>query len=407
VAATTATGIGLKESDMRGWRAPGIALLVAAVAGAALAPIGATARASGAGSWPMLADGPAHNGVNRAESTLTTSNVSGLHVLHTYPAWTEIQADTVYQVIVGNLGYSVTSGTRGGANTYITAFKLPSGSRAWRHQISSHNQTWNYVPAVANGVLFVGGESAMYAFNANTGHQLWTTNVPGIAWFNEVTVTNGVVYADTYQGETVYAFNATTGHVMWSAAPAGCCLTGAVTVSGSLAYVEQSGELFAYNATTGVLAFTAPTDGGGDTVAVSGGVAFVQTANDLQAYNASTGGSLWAAVTESGDVVSSLTPAVDGSTVIVGTTRYLIAFAASTGNRLWTYDTGSDGTEFLPPAIANGVVYAGSGSNGLQAFNEATGAVLYSDNVGFCWSAVVSNGFVYAPCTLGETVWGL
>jgi outer membrane protein assembly factor BamB len=392
---------------MRGWRAPGIALLVAAVAGAALAPIGAAARASGTGAWPMFADGPAHNGVNRAESTLTTSSVSGLHVTHTYPAWTEIEADTLYQVIVGNLGYGVTGGTSGGANTYITAFNLPSGSRAWRHQISSQRQSWNYVPAVANGDLYVGGESAMYAFNATTGHALWTTNVPSMSLFNEVTVNNGVVYADTYFGQTVYAFNASTGHLMWSVSPSGCCLTGAVTVSGSLAYVELVGELIAYNATTGAHVFTATVDGGGgDTVAVSGGVAFVQSANNLQAYNATTGAPKWSAATESGDVVASLTPAVDGSTVIVGTTRYLIAFSASTGHRLWTYDSGSDNTVFLPPGIANGVVYAGSG-NGLQAFNEATGAVLYSDDVGFCWSAVVSNGTVYAPCTDGETVWGL
>lgn len=392
---------------MRGWKVPGVALLVAAVAAAALAPIGAAARASGTGTWPMFADGPAHNGVNRAESTLTTSNVSGLHVTHTFPAWTQIQADTVYQVIVGNFGYSVTGGTRGGANTYITAFKLPSGSRAWRHQISSHNQSWNYIPAVVNGDLYVGGESAMYAFNATTGHALWTTNVPATSLFNEVTVTNGVVYADTYFGQTVYAFNASTGHLMWSVSPPGCCLTGAVTVSGSLAYIELGSTLIAYNATTGAHVFTAAVDGDGDTVAVSGGVVFVQTANNLQAYNASTGALKWTAATESGDVVSSLTPAVDGSTVIVGTTRYLIAFSASTGHRLWTYNSGTDGTEFLPPAIANGVVYAGSGGNGLQAFKEATGGVLYSDNVGFCWSAVVSNGTVYAPCTDGETVWGL
>ncbi len=350
---------------MRGWKAPGIALLVAAVAVAALAPIGAAARAPGTGAWPMFADGAAHNAVNRAETTLTPSNVSGLHVTHTYPGWTEIQADTVYQVIVGSFGYSVTSGTRGGANTYITAFHLPSGSRAWRHQISSHNQTWNYVPAVVNGVLFVGGKSAMFAFNATTGQALWTTSVSAIGWFNEVTVTNGVVYADTYQGQTVYAFNATTGHQMWSVIPPGCCLTGAVTVSGSLAYVELSGDLIAYNATTGAHVFTATAvGGGGDTVAVSGGVAFVQTANDLQAFNAATGTSLWSAATEAGNVVSSLTPAVDGSTVVVGTTRYLIAFSASTGHRLWTYDAGSDYAEFLPPAIANGVVYAGSGGNG-------------------------------------------
>ena len=371
------------------------AIVFAAVMGSA----GATGvAAAGTGDWPMFGDGAAHDSVNRAETTLTPANVSGLHVAHQYPGWTENQADTVYQVVVGNLGYSVIPGTRGGANTFITAFKLPSGSRAWRHQISSYGHSGNYVPAVANGVLYVGGDSAVYAFDATTGAAVWSTTLAGGA--EEVTVSGGMVYAGTS------AFNASNGHLIWTAAPSGCCLTGAITVAGGVAYIADNQKLFAYNATTGAHLFTSPAAGFGDTVAVSAGVVFLQSAHDLQAFNASTGAVLWTKPTEGGNSVSSLTPAVDGSTVVVGTTRYLIAFAASNGARLWTYNSGSDLTEYLPPAIANGVVYAGSIGIGLQAFSEAHGTVLYT-NRSACWSAIVSHGEVYAPCTGGETVWSL
>ena len=359
----------------------------------------------------MFADGPAHNGVNRAETTLTVSNVSGLHIARTYPAWGEIAADTVYQVIVGSLGYSVTPGTNGGANTFISAFQLPSGRRAWRHAVSSHNQSWNYVPAVSEGILYIGGDSQMTAYNAVSGALVWSTPVSPNSEFNEVTVANGMVYADTYYGETAYAFNASNGKVVWSVAPPGCCLTGAVTVSGGVAYIAQSQTLFAYKATTGEQIFAKADGGSTDTVAVSGGVVFVQSINGttgghLQAFNATSGARLWSVVTEAGNSYSSLTPAVDGSTVVVGTTRYLIAFAAGTGSRLWTYDTGTSFTDFLPPSIANGVVYAGSIGNGLQAVRESTGVVLYTSRSN-CWSAIVSHSEVFAPCTGGETVWSL
>jgi outer membrane protein assembly factor BamB len=367
---------------------------------ALVAPLSTGVLAAGTGNWPMFADGPAHNGDNRAETTLTTANVSGLHVAHTYGGWTEPVGST-YQVVVGSLGYSVVPAS-GGPN--ITAFNLPSGTRAWHHPISITGSFWNFVPAVVNGVLYIGGRSAMYAFNATSGAAVWTTSVPVQSMFNETTVSGGVVYGETYDGGKVYAFNATNGHTLWSRTPAGCCLTGAVTVSGGIAYVAQNQGLVAYNATTGAAVFTKAAAGYADTVAVSGGVVFLQSANDLQAFNTSTGALLWAKVTDTGGS-SSLTPAVDGSTVVVGTSRYLIAFAAATGARLWTFDSGSN-NDYLAPSIANGVVYAGSIGLGLQALNEANGNVLYTNGQN-CWYAIVSHGQVFAQCLGGETVWSL
>ena len=333
---------------------------------------------------------------NRAETTLTTTNVSGLHVAHTYPGWTTPPGASYprYQVVVGSLGYSVVSG-KGGPN--IQAFNLPSGTRAWHHPISITTR-WHFVPAVVNGGL-TWAVRAMYAVNADRVADVWTTSVPIQSLFNETTVSGGIVYAATYDTETVYAFDASNGHVLWSRAPAGCCMVGAVTVSGGIAYVAQNGELVAYNATTGASVFTTAAAGGADTVAVSGGVVFLQSANNLQEFNASTGALLWTEATDTGGSLS-VTPAVDGSTVVVGTLHYLIAFAASSGARLWTLDTGS----FETPSIANGVVYAGGGP--MQAVNEATGAVLYTNGQG-CDFAIVSHGEVYAQCVGGETVWSL
>jgi outer membrane protein assembly factor BamB len=354
----------------------------------------------------MFGDGPAHDSVNRAETTLSPTTVSGLHVVATYPGW--VGAETDYQLIVGNFGYAVTSS---GPSTYITAFHLPSGAKAWHHQLSGPRQGWLFAPAVSGTTLVVGGDSKMYAFNATTGAKEWAVSVAsGDSDFNEVTVANNIVYADTYYGApdgTLYAFNLATGRVIWSATPPGCCLVGAVSVSGALAYVSTSSGLLAYNAATGAPAFTAAVAEVTDTVAVSGGVAFVQSPYEMQALNATTGALLWTAALD--NYPGESPPAVDGNVVVASTGHSLIALAASTGARLWTV---SDGYDYSVPSIANGVVYgaalldAGTPDQGLQAISEATGHVLYAGDTG-CENAVVSDARVYADCSAGETVWGL
>jgi outer membrane protein assembly factor BamB len=212
------------------------------------------------------------------------------------------------------------------------------------------------------------------------------------------------VYASTYNTETVYAFDAATGRVVWRRTPYGCCLTGPVSIKDGLAYV-LNGALHVYDAATGSKVFTTRRNDYFETPAVNDGVVYLQRANDLVARSASTGAFLWSAHTMSGTSVSSLTPAVDGKTVVVGTTRYLIAFNAMTGARRWTIDGGFETTDYLVPAIANGVVYAGSIGGGMQAIDEMRGDVLFSAD-GICWSPIVAHSKIYVACN-EMTVFGL
>jgi outer membrane protein assembly factor BamB len=257
------------------------------------------------------------------------------------------------------------------------------------------------VAAISNGVLYVGGDNAMYAFNASTGTPLWKTQIsPPQApppEFSETTVAGSVVYAAT--PEKVYAFDAHTGAVLWFAVASGlCCPNGPVSVANGLAYVTEGNHLVAYNANTGSLVFTSSAPPGtffGSGTAVSNGVVYVQGHLVLDAFNATTGALLWTSPTMSQGVS---TPAVDGSTVVVSTWKYLIAFGASDGHRLWTLDGGAD----QQPVIANGVVYADTLHGtlyGLQALSEASGAVLRPGGFAPCAvPAIVSHGAVWATC---------
>jgi outer membrane protein assembly factor BamB len=353
------------------------------------------AAAGGPGDWPMYMDGPAHNGVNRAETILGPTTVGGLRVLHVYANWAPDCCDTP-QVVVGNRAYSVDR--RGSFNTpNLFAFNLPSGTVAWRRLIGG-GPTGGLadVPAVVNGTLFLGAG----AFNATTGRPLWGSSRGAT---NEIdTVSNGIVYQG---GPVVTARNASTGHLLWSqTVPGPCCNVGATTIAGGLAYAI-SDRLVAYNATTGNLVFSSVTTDMFGTVAVSGGVAYVQGPRHVSAFNAMTGALLWSSFIEMTNVISGTAPAVDGNTVVVGTDRYLIALSATTGSRLWTIDGGTNAS-YLEPAIANGVVYASSLGHGLQAVDESTGHVLFSYS-SFCLGATVSRGTVYADCGDNMTTFGL
>jgi outer membrane protein assembly factor BamB len=109
-------------------------------------------------------------------------------------------------------------------------------------------------------------------------------------------------------------------------------------------------------------------------------------ANNVYALKASTGALLWSYAT---GVQSSL--AVANGVIYAGTgTGTVYALNASTGALLWSYPTGYLTSS---PAVANGVVYVVS--NNVYALNASTGALLWSYPVGGSSSPVVVNGVVY------------
>ncbi len=372
-----------------------------------------TSAASRTGDWPMFADGPAHDGVNRAEHILTPTTVSGLQVRHTFTGWVPLTRGGAYQTIVGEFGYSAITGSHYSHGS-IVAFRLSDGTKVWSHRIFACNS--GTAPAVVGGTAFVEGDGAVYAYNAATGRLQWTTelaNPAGCYPDNPVTVAAGIVYASQFSsatGESVFALNPATGAVLWSADPGSCCAS-PVAISGGLAYVDTD-HLTAYNAVTGAQVFSSPTSIAFAQVAISGGIAFLCDGMQLDALSARTGVLLWSASLSAPTTVGS--EAVDGNTVVVTDNQDVTAFSASTGAQLWRLDSGSATTDYETPSIANGVVYAASYGLGIQALNEATGAVLYATPAMECINAVVSRGSVYATCLstspptgYAETVFGL
>jgi len=101
--------------------------------------------------------------------------------------------------------------------------------------------------------------------------------------------------------------------------------------------------------------------------AVANGVVYVGSEDSkLYAFNATTGAVLWTATTGTG--IYSSSPAVANGVVYVGSVDgNLSAFNATTGAPLWNATTGN--SMVSSPAVANGVVYVGSGDKHLYAFD--------------------------------------
>jgi outer membrane protein assembly factor BamB len=262
----------------------------------------------------------------------------------------------------------------------LFAFDASTGSQLWEDDLSATSAYSS--PAVANGVVYIGGHGGkVYAFSASTGAQLWSYNTVAPA-FSSPAVVNGVVYIGSdydISGPTFFALNASTGALLWEAGPdgGGYNMTATPAVVKGVVYVgnwDYSGpDFFAYNASTGALLWEAKLGRVIDSAAaVANGVVYVETdgqythtENDIIAMNASTGAVLWSAVvpTSNGGGVIMSAPAVANGVVYVGSGGgVLYAFDANTGAQLW--NSGALGEFiFASPAVANGTVYVDTGSN--------------------------------------------
>jgi outer membrane protein assembly factor BamB len=363
--------------------------------------------------WAMLGFSASHTGFNPVETKIGLSNVAGLQEV-----WSAAPATAV-----------------------------------------------GFPPAVVNGVVYLGGvgPATLYAFDAKgatncsglpkkTCAPLWTASAPGIG-FDAPAVVNGVVYDATSNG-TVFAFDA-AGKVNCSGSPKTCsplwtALVGGgvldLVVANGTVYGTENNVLFALDANgntncsgtpkTCTPLWTASADAELLDPAVANGVVYTGSLDsNLYAFDAkgSIGCSgtpktcvpLWAG-TAGGGLEG--TPAIAGGVVYAltesGTGALSLDAFDSTGNTdcsgspktcppLWTAPIGSGSLFSSSPAIANGVVYVGSGDHKLYWF-DASGVTGCSGIPKACTplatattgaevsSPVVANGVVYVGSNDGN-----
>jgi outer membrane protein assembly factor BamB len=270
-------------------------------------------------------------------------------------------------------------------------------------------------PAVVNGVVYIGSDS-LYAFDAagntncsgtpKTCAPLWTGPTGGDV-FSSPAVSNRVVYVGSIGGN-VSAFD-DAGNTNCSGTPRTCAPL----------WTDRTGS------------GTFPGDAVVSSPAVINGVVYIgDFLGNVSAFDAAGNTNcsgtpkvcqpLWAAgVGTNGGTASS--PAVVNGTVYIGdecnlqgnppqpvcnNPPHFYAINATTGARSWTA-IGSAAAVSTSPAVANGVVFVGSGDGNLYAF-DAAGSIDCSGTPTFCsppWTGGTGRGSGSSPAIANGKVY--
>jgi eukaryotic-like serine/threonine-protein kinase len=356
-------------------------------------------------------------GCNEAAPRVEATQVAAVHATRGAVAWTFDAGSEVWSSPVVD-GTTLFVGSDDGV---LHALDLITGKEAWSVKTDGPVRAR---PAVAGGVVYVtSDDGSLYAVREKTGKKVWTTAVgtkrtKRDTWTyqgSSPTVAGGRVFVGGADG-TVRAVDARSGKVKWTFKTDGPIRT-APAVADDVVYVGgDDRELHALTARTGAEKWFAPAPGpitssptiAGDTVYVGNrGYTFnaFATADGTKRWSTSWGDS-W---------VESTATVVDG-TAFVGSSdiHQLRAVRVTDGEVLWRTDVG--GWPWSSPAVADGVVYAGSldrpeKDNDAVAFHAVdakTGQVLWSLGTGpalkYAPEGVATNGVVSSPVVAGGLV---
>jgi len=400
-----------------------LASVLAAVAIVAVPAAGWAATPQGTRLWVGRYEGPGLSD-NRAADVVVSPDGSTVYVTGSteYPSSTGSEPASYF----GTVAYNAVTGKR----LWVERWLGP-GIAAFANSIAvSPDSSKIFVTGLAEiGDPVQGSDIATVAYNAKTGHYLWSRlysgPVFGAGSANAVTVSpsgskvfvTGQVWSstpNTYNLATV-AYNAVNGTLLWSKRTAAMPGTSiATSPDGSKVYVgtgnaggdsipEVQAGAVAYSAATGrqlwATTYTGPDQLVRCTLAVSQDSPKIFTACTTDrstaqyltiGYSAASGQQLWQATYELGSFTSTASAIVAGasSVFVTGTANGhlgTVAYQAGTGHQQWAalYPT-PGGTSAAGTSITvspdGSTVYAAGGANSSYAtvaYRAATGARLW------------------------------
>jgi outer membrane protein assembly factor BamB len=172
------------------------------------------------------------------------------------------------------------------------------------------------------------------------------------------------------------------------------------TVADGTVYIGNGANIYAIDATSGQVNWSAEVSPGESPPTVVDGVVYVGSYNGLYALDAATGEQKWFSGDDYGSIESS--PAVVDGVIYAGGHLGLVALDASSGNLIWFLDPFglSIGEAGSSPAVVDGVVYVAENSLQLHALDAATGQPHWTFEAGdwnndYLSAPAVSDGMVY------------
>jgi outer membrane protein assembly factor BamB len=360
--------------------------------------------AAGAASGPITVTTPVGTATSSSSFTVTTaeSDIGAtyqINVAHsglqsdaalTPPLtrrWTATLSGTPSYPLIARGKVFVTVGTAGTSGTTLVALDQTTGNVVWSQAILG---TYSFSAAAydAGKVFVVNFDGLLRAYNADTGVQAWSTQLP-FQWSftSPPSAANGVVYVGgAGSGGTVYAVDEMSGSVLAMQSVMNGDHSSPALSSGSAFVSYACNQAYGFARTTLAPLWhysTGCEGGGGATVVYANGRVYTRDFNGNLILDAGTGNLLG---TFTAANASALAPAVDQTTMFTLTNSpgTLTAQDAATGANHWTFagDRQLASAPIVLSTPAGEFVVVGSGSGMLYALNAVTGAVAWSTNVG-------------------------
>lgn len=258
---------------------------------------------------------------------------------------------------------------------HLYALDAATGSERWTTYVGSHSDSG---PIVVGDTVYIGSwdDRRVYAVDIRTGDITNYFQLQGITDSTPV-VANGILYIGCNDG-LLYAFNtrSSTHQPLWRFRTRGNVETRPAVADGLVYFGSYDGNVYAVYATgprAGQEAWHHPTDGPikHSGPAIVDRTVYIGSWDDkLYALDARTGNSRWQPFRTGAPVDSD--PAVANGVVYFGSQdHYLYAVDAVTGASRWRFPT--NGFVNSEPTIADGLIYFGSYDGQLYAVHT-TGA---------------------------------
>jgi outer membrane protein assembly factor BamB len=240
---------------------------------------------------------------------------------------------------------------------FVSGVNETTGMELWRVEFG-----FNYgfqMPAAGNGRLFFGTEEHYYAYNLQSGQEIWKLPVTSFSPFSDgdaqAKLVNGRVYFET--GSEIYSVNAQTGDALWSYKIEDYSIGEAPVVDGGTLYSINYKEMW-----------SAPT---------------------IFALDVSNGQKIWN-YSVSGHWILEY-PAAFGSVFHFGRSiQQFYGLNAATGQVIWTYGNAL-------PVVGDGVMYYFNPLNEtLEACNPLNGDIVWSSpKLPYSWFIALQDNVAY------------
>jgi outer membrane protein assembly factor BamB len=275
------------------------------------------------------------------------------------------------------------------ANGALIGIDSATGAQTWS-QTAPTGGGW-VGPAYDGGnvfsnVLFTSGSSGIGMFNAQTGAQLWSAELPGQYVFSSPpTALNGTVYTGgAGSGGTVYAYAESSGHLNWHASVEnGDDSSPVVTKSGVfVSYACPQTYQFDPRSGAQLWHYSGPCEGGGGSTGVlHGTLLYVGDSDVVNGYN---GIALTAAAGRpAANFNSELPPAFNkrlGFFVTNATT--LTALHVPKLTHAWSATIPASDAFATPPFVVGKIVYIVTRNGTLYGYAAGTGAAAMQMSLG-------------------------